>query len=226
MIDETLKLARRGLAPSDAERARLRASLSASLNAGGGASAPASVRGWAALKASGKSGLALGTALLGAGFLAGVLFDGARHTEAPSVLAPPAVLAPAAAPSSTPPEPRREPALPLPVEPQPAPAPKQRARASTARSSAAFAHELALVQRAERAIRNGDPALALALLAELDHDHPRAALGEERAAARVMARCQAKEPTAPLEAERFLTDVAGSVYADRVRSLCGLTSRR
>jgi outer membrane protein assembly factor BamD (BamD/ComL family) len=80
------------------------------------------------------------------------------------------------------------------------------------------------VQRAERAIRNRDPALALSLLGELDRQHPAALLGEERTAARVMANCQAQEPTASLAAERFLRESPNSVYSDRVRALCGLAA--
>jgi hypothetical protein len=188
------------------------------------------VRGWAALKASGKSGLALGTALVAAGFVAGLLFD--RHTAEPGASLAPVAAAPA--PNAASREPMSAPPLLSEAESKPAVAPEPRAKRharppsaqkSARESSDAFDRELALVQRAERAIRNRDPALALALLAELDRRHPRPLLGEERAAARVMANCQAKEPTAPLAAERFLADSASSVYTDRIRALCGLAPR-
>jgi outer membrane protein assembly factor BamD (BamD/ComL family) len=81
---------------------------------------------------------------------------------------------------------------------------------------------MALLQRVERALRNEDPALVSSLLNELDTQHPRGVLSEERQAARVMAHCQAKEPSARLAAERFLRAMPNSVYTDRVRSLCDL----
>jgi hypothetical protein len=227
-IETIMALARRGLAPSAAERQRLRASLAGRVGAAYASSAGvASVpRGWAALKASGKRGLALGAALVGVGFAAGVLFAGARSTEALSVAPPVGVVAAPAATEAA----RIEPVsmTPLGAAPSaqapPATEPKPRARPPRPRStrSDAFGRELALVRRAERAIRNRDPALALGLLDELDREHPNAQLAEERAAARVMARCQAEEPTAPLEAARFLRESPKSVYSERVRALCAL----
>jgi hypothetical protein len=99
----------------------------------------------------------------------------------------------------------------------------------------AFAAELTLVQRAERAIRAHDPELALSLLRELDHAFPTPALREERRAARLLAECEraalnrsdtsatpstANEPRA--RAEQFLAEQPGSVYSDRIRKICAL----
>jgi hypothetical protein len=215
-------------------RQRLRAAIAAraGMPVRDGASA---LSGWAALKASGKSGIALGTTLLALGFAVGLLFESRRGTEPapPGPAAPVAVVEAAAAPSVGSPE--AAPALPMAppsvaassADPLPASGPKPHARPTPARaapgkSSDAFERELALVQRAERALRNEDPALALALLAELDRQHPVAALAEERAVARVLAHCQAKEPNAQLVAERFLRGSPSSVYSERVRTLCGL----
>ena len=82
--------------------------------------------------------------------------------------------------------------------------------------------ELILLQRAERAIRSGEPELALSLLHELDQQQPNTRLGEERNAARLMARCARGDTAAHAEAEQFLRERRASVYSDRVRELCGL----
>ncbi|MEO8183726.1 MAG: hypothetical protein ABI895_33265 [Deltaproteobacteria bacterium] len=91
-----------------------------------------------------------------------------------------------------------------------------------------LAGEVALLQRAEHAIRAGDAELALALLTELDREFPAASLPEERAAARVLAQCtRARTSAGPSEASRaragaesFLADDPASVYATRIRSSC------
>ena len=226
MIDETLKLARQGLAPTSVERQRLRAAIAARAALPIGASSvEAAPRGWSALKASGASGIAVGAALLALGFAGGLLIGSERR--APHPTAPAASLAPVVDPAPVASAPPNVPVPLLAPVPDPivgqAPVATPRARATAPRSDA-FERELALLQRAERAIRNQDPALALSLLGELDREHPRAALAEERKAARVMANCQAKEPTASLAAERFLREAPASVYTDRVRALCGLAA--
>jgi hypothetical protein len=93
----------------------------------------------------------------------------------------------------------------------------------------ALAEEIALLERVERAIRAGEPNLALALLAELDREVAVAALPEERAAARVLALCvragarshgSPEATEARASAERFLAASPASVYADRIASSC------
>jgi hypothetical protein len=86
--------------------------------------------------------------------------------------------------------------------------------------------EVALLERAERAIRAGEGALALSFVDELDHKFPSSPLREERAAARILAQCvNARSSATPARdaaraaAERFLAR-SSSVYADRVRRLC------
>jgi hypothetical protein len=88
--------------------------------------------------------------------------------------------------------------------------------------------EIALLERIERAIRAGEGALALALLDQLEREFPTSSLNEERAAARVLARCTEARTAGPAEraaaharAEQFLSQ-SSSVYADRVRELCEL----
>jgi hypothetical protein len=91
-----------------------------------------------------------------------------------------------------------------------------------------FAAEVALLGRAERAIRGGEAALALVLLEQLEREFPSSALRVERAAARVLARCEASrsgstaERAAAQSAARELLSQGSSVYAGRVRELCGL----
>lgn len=93
-------------------------------------------------------------------------------------------------------------------------------RAHVAASSAA--EELALLRRVERALRAQNPALALALIAELDQRFPDTRLAEEREAAHVIAACGVGEGGARLRAERFLREQGGSVYAERAREACGI----
>jgi len=99
-------------------------------------------------------------------------------------------------------------------------------RALLARAPAAsadpIAEELALLSRAERAIRASEPALALSFLAELEARFPISTLLEERAAARLLAECALSNPGARRRAELFLNDRAASVYTDRVRRSCAL----
>ncbi|MEY2934371.1 MAG: hypothetical protein RL033_5120 [Pseudomonadota bacterium] len=85
--------------------------------------------------------------------------------------------------------------------------------------------ELALLQRADHALRSGSPELALSFLADLERRHPVTLLGEERTAARLMAHCARSDDDgdARAEAQRFLQNRRASMYADRLRELCGLT---
>jgi hypothetical protein len=82
--------------------------------------------------------------------------------------------------------------------------------------------ELLALQRAERALRNDNAALALALLDELDARYARPLLGEERSATRSMAACQAGSTGAVAAARTFLDSHPRSVYGDRIRAACQL----
>jgi hypothetical protein len=108
-------------------------------------------------------------------------------------------------------------------------------RSSDAREDDALAEEIALLQRAERAIRAGEATLALALLGELDRRFPAPSLREERSAALVLAHCvqsrgddagSSQEREARARAERFLAEAPTSVYADRIRASCPLDTQR
>jgi hypothetical protein len=93
--------------------------------------------------------------------------------------------------------------------------------------------EVALLERIDRAIRAGEGALAVALLAELQRSVPAPALQQERAAAAVLAACvaarngssNAKRETRA-SAERFLAHDPRSVYADRIRACCAIDELR
>jgi hypothetical protein len=80
--------------------------------------------------------------------------------------------------------------------------------------------ELAVLRRVERALRNSDPALALALLGELDERFPESRLVEERQAAGHIANCRQGTPDAVAHAHAFLRDHPASVYRQRVQLAC------
>jgi hypothetical protein len=101
--------------------------------------------------------------------------------------------------------------------------PAARHTSSASSSTAAVTSgELALMRRAERAIRAGDPTLALILLDQLERDYPRSVLGEERAAARILVECLRSGDLAQPEAVRFLEKRPSSVYSDRIIRACRL----
>jgi hypothetical protein len=177
--------------------------------------------------------------LLGAGFLSGYLVR-AQHepvsAKAPVAMSPPSSASapsdPAGVSDSRPVEeparatlsseplqrdaaPRRErrrPSnmLPSPAgRPQPSPAPEN-----------GMNDELALLQRAERATRTGNAALALAFISELTEEYPRSRFLEERRAIELLARCQADARDAAASADEFLRRQPKSLYAARVRQAC------
>jgi hypothetical protein len=124
-------------------------------------------------------------------------------------------------------EPQATLAAPPPVE-LPATAPSKPKRAAPPRLRATHERaapnllndELALLRRVERALRNADPALALALLGELDERFPESRLVEEREAARLMANCRMQSPDAVGHARTFLHEHPASVYRQRVQLAC------
>jgi hypothetical protein len=176
--------------------------------------------------------------LAGLTFVAGYWLGGRNASESsapalPSATAlPPATAVPSAAAVATP---ALSPAPALHPAPTPAAAAPAEPSASAKRSAAAASPvkraetrgstpsaELALLQRAEHAIRSGEPDLALSFLADLDRRHPETQFGEERTAARLMARCARGDMQAQTQAEHWVNERRASVYSDRVRELCGL----
>jgi hypothetical protein len=102
-----------------------------------------------------------------------------------------------------------------PDPPPPADAPPAGTRASR------NTEELDLMRRIERSLRNDQPALALALIAEVEARFPHSALEEERLAASVMAHCGLHDPGHERRAESFLESRPRSVYRTRVMAACG-----
>lgn len=97
-----------------------------------------------------------------------------------------------------------------PLEPQPPDPPQARGPNE----------ELALLARAERAVRADNSALALVLIDELEARFPISRLLEERRAIELLAHCAARASDARQRAERFLRQHPRSVYAERIAALC------
>jgi hypothetical protein len=93
-------------------------------------------------------------------------------------------------------------------------------------SAQTLSEEARELQRVDRALRNGNPSLALGLLTELDERVPRGVLLEERAAARLIARCLNGDADAAIAAVTWLERHPASVYAPRLRAACESKSPR
>jgi len=82
--------------------------------------------------------------------------------------------------------------------------------------------ELALIQRATRALNHGQAARALVALVEHGRRFPRGMLTPERQALRVLTLCKLERlPQGRRERDRFLARHAGSPLVERVRAACG-----
>jgi hypothetical protein len=88
-------------------------------------------------------------------------------------------------------------------------------------SESSLAAELAMLQRARRALAAENGQLALGLVQELDERFPTGVLIEERIATRVLGLCALERVDEAREVARdFLAHHPTSVYAERVRSSC------
>lgn len=204
--------------------------------------AGASLTRWAALKAAGSVGAVAGLALLGVGggmgfWLGHEVASSRAPSQAMFEVPAPAGEAPLptldrsadAPPLSTPAAPSgavadvaaAAEASALGHEPHPADV-RPRAHSQRRAPQNPLNDELALLRRVERALRNNDPALARALLGELDERFPDSRLGEERAAARRIADCRSGEPGASESARAFLREHGVSVYRKRIALACAL----
>lgn len=91
-------------------------------------------------------------------------------------------------------------------------------------ASELLAAELQGLRNAERALRDGNPGLALAFLAELDRQVPRGQLAEERDAAATLARCASGDRPFGVDlAQTFADRYPSSVYRARVEQACRAT---
>ena len=219
---------RQQLSPTATDRARVGSRVAARIAAGvltpslpEDPHVPESLGTWPGLRGIGQQLVAaslLSAATFGAGYFLG--------RQAPPDRAPVAVMsappaAPEGAPKPTPaPEavPSAEPQAPsMPSSKRPEPAALASTSASAGQTLSEEAREL---RRVDSALRSGMPLLALGILSDLDRKIPRGALGEERAAARLIARCQNGDEGARSSAALWLEKNSRSVYATRVQASC------
>jgi hypothetical protein len=99
--------------------------------------------------------------------------------------------------------------------------PKRAVSRAPRAASSSLAEELAMLQRARRALGAGNPLLALGIVSELDERFARGVLIEERIATRVFSLCALDRVSeARAVGREFLARHPGSVYAERVRTSC------
>jgi hypothetical protein len=236
---ELLAAARRGLSPTAADQARVRRAMAAALAVGGAGSTVTTGAATAAHGARWTTRLlvvgviAAGAAGLGyrAGLRAGRTQSASERAVATGTpagaqahLTPPAGsvasdarpsidAGPIAAPTETP---RRS-------------APHRRVVAAgppvtPVVPAASLAEEVRALRAVERALRDGNPGFALALLRELDRAVPNGQLVEERLATRTIARCASGDvPLGVNPAEDFAARYPDSVYGRRVADVCAAT---
>jgi hypothetical protein len=236
-----LARARAGLSPAPGDQERVRRSVTAALagattaGAGGpepfrGAPAPAARslgvvrRTLAALAIAGGAG--------SAGYMLGHR-AGTREARPPSGLE----ISPPPASPVPPPAPEISPSLGLPAPTAgtfarvgAAGGPERQTRVVGARPNAigrrtsladSLEKEVSALRAIERALRDGQPGLALALLRELDRAVPEGRLVEEREATAAIARCALDQVPFGVDlAEDFGARHPGSVYLERVLQAC------
>jgi hypothetical protein len=87
-------------------------------------------------------------------------------------------------------------------------------------ASAPLDEEVRTLRRVERALREGNPRLALALLEDLDRAVPNGQLGMERSAASTLARCALGYGSPSALLEDFSKQHPSSAYLARIRQEC------
>jgi hypothetical protein len=96
-------------------------------------------------------------------------------------------------------------------------------RAPAAGEGSSLAAEVAMLQRARRALNAQNGRLALGIVHDLDEQFPNGVLLEERSATRILSLCQLQQvDEARGAAQAFLERYPASVYAERVRGSCGV----
>jgi hypothetical protein len=226
---DVLAQARRAWSPSAADHERVRRAIGAALATGAaGAAGPTSVpraAGWGArLLVAGTIASASGGIGYWAGHRAGLREAPASASVtavAPTTTPPtPGPLGPPSSPEAPP----LAPPLPLASHHGGHPAHHQSESSAPAES---LAVEVRALRNAERALRDGNPGLALAFLEELDRQVPNGQLTEERDAAATLARCaRGDRPIGVDLAGDFAERHPKSVYLARVDETCGATDSR
>jgi hypothetical protein len=227
-----LAAARRGLSPTTADQARVRRATAAALAGGGaapkaGGPAPARAWPWAArLAVVG----AVAAVAAGLGYRAGLRAPRVPPPlEHPAPIGSPTASSPAAARSAVPTAP--SPAALPPARETEVTRPAARRRSVVegitvpAASSDSLAEEVRALRAVERALREGNPGFALALLRELDRAVPNGQLVEERLATRTIARCASGDVPIGVDlADDFAARHPDSVYGRRVADACATDS--
>ena len=91
----------------------------------------------------------------------------------------------------------------------------------TAPFESSLSVEIAMLQRARRALNDENGRLALGIVLELDERFPKGVLVEERNATRILSLCRLERVgEAQRAAREFLDRYPASVYAERVRESC------
>jgi hypothetical protein len=228
---EILAKARIGLGPTAVESAQLRRSIDVAIAAGSGPHTPSSSPPAAPHSGGALSRWMMVSALAAATGAAGYgLGYRAGRTAPPvaSVTGSAAVVAVAPPPASR--------ALTAVAPPPPSiadgdgPSPERDRRPAPSASSSArkrtpadsLAEEVRAIRSIERALRDGQPGLGLALLRELDRAVPDGRLVEEREALSAIARCASgRVPLGLNLGDDFADRHPSSVYLRRVQAACG-----
>jgi hypothetical protein len=97
---------------------------------------------------------------------------------------------------------------------------QSRAAHSPAAEDRSFFEAVRLLQRADRAVQNGQAGFAITLLDELDARFPDRILSEERAAMRVLAACASGDIAGARAAASKIPSGSGSIYDERIERSC------
>jgi len=239
-VEAMLTRAREGLSPLGSDRARVRAAVDAALVAGpvtgastDGARSPGLasstvVRGAAKVLL----GVVAAGAMGGTGYLLGyraareeslrrpAVVAAAREIQAPAATGPVVLAQPATIDAA----PKRE--VSGAERRRPAHAARTESASTEPAPEASLSHELQALRAVDRALREGRPHLARALLQQLEREIPGGRLLEERQASLVMARCLAGETAFGVDpAEDFREAHPDSVYLSRVQQACAASSQ-
>jgi len=222
---DVLAGARRAWSPSVADQERVRRAIGAALagTAPGRPPAAAPRASWGPrLLAAATIAAASGGIGYWAGHRAGLRETPqiTRIAPAPVAVAPRVPLAPVAANE---PQPSLIPPSPI-VPHHSGHAARHQAESSAPAAAESLAIEVRALRNAERALRDGNPGLALAFLEELDRQVPHGQMTEERDAASTLARCaRGDRPIGVDLAGEFIERHPESVYRARVEETCAAT---